>query len=326
MMTPQRAHTRGKSFLIRGDSGSIAIGGRSVNIGGRMDGRRFMVALDANGDGQMQQQEWVLIGRDATAAFEIKAGDKTIPIVLQQVRGQRSRSGKLAYLRGVAVAASAMAGRVGAETIRLIDDNLDGLLTLNGEDAIAIGRSRLALPLSKMHKIGGAHYRLELSAQGESLTLEPAPDLALGVVELPRTMRNVPVVIVSDEGAYEVSEDGKRGIPAGDYRLSYGVLGRGAKVVVFRPPLDSKTKQPTADALVYPVQADMINALRIGAPVRVLFNAQYTENEIKVAPSFAFRGAGGERYDFELAGGFGKPKIALTEGDRQLHVGSMEYG
>ena len=202
--------------------------------------------------------------------------------------------------------------------IRLRDDNLDGGIDQGGRDAIAMGKSLVGLPLSEVHQIGADHYKLSVSPDGSSVSFERLVGVELGVIKL-RNESAFKCMVVSDgEKAYDLKAGGAAGIPAGDYKLLYGVVGTGSSLITFLP---SKTT-PT-----YTIKAGNINTPKIGMPLRIDFIASFAGGKATVQPyGVRILGAGDELYQVQFGGKMGTPNISLKAGTRTLSSKNMEYG
>jgi len=185
--------------------------------------------------------------------------------------------------------------------------------------AILIGSMPLAIPLRKQHKIGNNFYRLEVAADGTSITWAQLVDVSVGVVRTSFSSRALKgLVLTGGDSAYDVKACGSGGIPAGDHQLAFGVVG-GKSPTVFRPG---------KSALTYPIQDGMINTLRIGAPLRVNFKATIIGRKINVSPGMSILGAGNEVYGpFDYSqGGNARPRVTIVAGSKTITNSRMGYG
>ena len=160
-----------------------------------------------------------------------------------------------------------MAGKFHDTDILLFDDNMDGLYTQDGKDAIAIGGSAGAMPLRNHHQIGKNFYSLEVKSDGSEITFQREEDLDLGVADVPVAAALVRYFLLDDDAArraYDLKVSGATGIPAGKYKLSMPVLAAGNRFVV---------AGPTAMSHTYAVLKDVMNILRFGGDIRLHFGA-----------------------------------------------------
>jgi hypothetical protein len=201
--------------------------------------------------------------------------------------------------------------------IRVFDDNLDGVITQDGKDAIMVGRGGAAIPLMKFHQIGNRHCSLEVAKDGSTVTVTPVSSPALGIVETSFKRGLKVLAMVDTQGnSYDLVASGRTGIPAGSYKLVYGVLSDGSAFTVIKP----SDKCP-----VYEVQAGKINTLRIGAPLWVSFYASFSKGNVTVSPAVNIYGAGNEEYTFDFSGGTGRPNVLILGGEQPFKK-AMDYG
>lgn len=324
MFTPAKVLKGGVPFAISGPQGVVVIGGQSMLLGGKWDGRASRFGLDADGDGKISDGEYLPLGRDFSAGFHLKLGHgqtrRDQDVTAANVRLYLSGS-SVARITGSLAVASAVTGTFAGQTIRLLDDNLDGQYTQDGHDAISIGPAdaKAAIPLMQVHEIGGAHYRLDVSPDGTSMALLPLPELPMGVVRTPLDADDTLVLAVTDEQgrSYDLRSGGAGGVPPGEYRLSYAVIGHGSQTVLVTPTDTSPS---------YAIEAGKVNTLRLGAPLRVDCSVRYADQAVTVYSNIRVLGDGDELYGLDLAGQAGRPRVALLEGERVVAEGPMSYG
>jgi len=320
LYTPVKVITEGRPLMIQGAKGKLSVGGEDVLVAARRAGADDFIGLDADGSGSIDQREWFVVkGRPITVDLKLPSGSS----------GKRDYSVTLiarVYLSGTTIVAIAgkyhvnccRKGAINGTVIRIIDDNMDGRITQDGADAIAIGDSPVAVPLQAVHQVGGKFYKLQVAEDGSSLTAAPLSDVKLGAVETPfKTAALKCLVLTGKEGSFDVVTGGKLGIPAGEYRLAYGMLASGQEML----PI-----VPTQSALSYPIEADKLNVIRIGAPLKVDFMAGIAENGITVSPPLQVLGAGGEQYAADWTNRATQPHVLLMNGDRVLSDTPMSYG
>jgi len=322
VFTPAKSKFGGKPFQIRGEQGTLQVGGQAALFGVRYSQatKAFYGALDTDGDGQLGPREYVKFDPTMSASYNIKLGEDDYAVRLANVRiSQRGVGGPVTGITGGYVINSCYMGTYAGLGVRLFDDNLDGQFTQDGKDAIAVGRSMFAIPLGKTHQIGKSHYDLEVSADGKQVTLTPVSGLELGVVEVAFRRGMQCLALYSEDGdrSYDLAASAKTGIPAGSYRLTYGVLTAGKMSTVLKP---------TDKAPVYEIEAGKINTLRLGPPLMVGFHANFSNGMVTVSPNVQVFGSGGEEYSFDYSGGTGRPHVLMLEGKRQIMDKAMEYG
>jgi hypothetical protein len=203
--------------------------------------------------------------------------------------------------------------------LRLFDDNLDGTFTQDGKDAIMIGKSPVAIPLMKVHQIGNQFCQLEVASDGSQITVTPVSGLQLGVVETCFKRGLKCLAMTDDQGnSIDLATSGRSGIPAGRYKLNYGVLADGPMVTIIKP---------TEACPVYDIQAGKVNVLRLGKPLWVSFAASTSAaGTVTVSPRVKVYGAAGEEYSSDLSGGTGRPHVLMLDGKKVLQDVAMSYG
>jgi hypothetical protein len=322
--TPAKALTGGKYFAVRGDTGALDVAGSPVKFAVRWHQglQVFFAGLDANGNGTLNENEWCRMNLSGTATFQdVKVGDKKHIIRIADMRASLKQppSVGVEYFSCGYVVCGFHEGLYEGTPIRVFDDNLDGAITQDGNDAIMVGRGGAAIPLMKFHQIGNRHCSLEVAKDGSTVTVTPVSSPALGIVETSFKRGLKVLAMVDTQGnSYDLVASGRTGIPAGSYKLVYGVLSDGSAFTVIKP---------TAKCPIYEVQAGKINTLRIGAPLWVSFYASFSKGNVSVSPAVNIYGAGNEEYTFDFSGGKGRPNVLMMEG--QTLLGSpipMGYG
>lgn len=322
MITPAKALTGGKPFTINGASGSLSVAGSPVTftVTWHEGQKAFYGGMDADGDGKVAGREFVKFDNSMGATFRVRAGGKTHVVRVANVYPyvRTTGGGGIASVKGGYAVCGYYRGVGAGDTIRLFDEDLDGKISQDGADAIMIGRSGAAIPLKTTHQVGGRHYTVSVAEDGSSITLTPLADSAVGIVKT-NFRRGLKVLALADkEGrCYDIVASGATGIPAGSYKLVYGVLTDGKGVAIIKPT----DKCPT-----YEIQAGKINTLRIGAPLWVSFSASVRGGNVSVYPGVKIYGAGYEEYSFDMSGGPGLPRILMLEGSTPLSNESMEFG
>jgi hypothetical protein len=320
--TPAKALTGGTPFAIRGDTGSLEVAGSPVKFGVRWhQGKQvFFAGLDVNGNGELDDNEWCQLTLSGMATFQqVKVGDKKHIIRIADMRvGLKQPEGSgIAYVSCGYVVCGFYQGVYDGTPVRIFDDNLDGVITQDGKDSIMVGRGGASIPLLKFHQVGSRHCSLEAAKDGSSVTIAPVANPALGIVETSFKRGLKVLAMVDNQGnSYDLAASGRTGIPAGTYKLSYGVLSDGSAFTVIKP---------TEKCPVYDVQAGKINTMRIGAPLWVSFHASYDKGNVTVSPAVNIYGAGNEEYTFDFSGGTGRPNVLILGGEQPFKQ-AMDYG
>jgi len=332
LVSPSEVLSRGRGFSIPQSSGRLNVAGSQVPISASWHGSYSSVGMDCNGDGRITGREYLRLGTSRTASFPLKltegATQSDYSVTLTDL-SVPIRSSAVASIFGRYHVNCCMTGTYKGTALRIIDDDMDGKFSQGGRDAIAIGRSLAAMPLRKVHRIGARICRLDVSEDGKTIDVAPQENVELGVVEVPIQASLLKCLIVEDASggqAYDLCVDGRSGIPAGNYRLCYGVLQRGNETVTMVPTGSSRAGGP--GLLTYPIVAGKRNVLRIGEPVEVEFQVSLDEKEgkITVFPNVSVYGAGGERYDLSFSSGPGTPRVILMNGSSKLSEGPMPHG
>ncbi|MGB2821393.1 MAG: hypothetical protein WBF17_10455, partial [Phycisphaerae bacterium] len=330
--TPAKLLTMGTRFRFGESYGKIKVAGTDLIVAGRYVGDGYLLGVDCNGDGRVLGAEWVrlsLITRSARFLLRLPEGDG---------KGKRDyalrfvdvsvgvQANEVVNLSGRVMIDGCMAAVFDDRDIWLFDDNLDGHYSQDGKDAIAVGNSPGAMPLMKHHQVGRHHYVLDVSGDGTSVSFQRVDDLKLGRVETLISPSLLGCLMLTDESngrAYDVKLSGPAGIPAGTYKLAYGVLGGGRCMVV---------AGPSPKSLSYTIAENAVNILRFGPPVQLVFSASLrgrAPNErIVVQTDITPYGTGGERYHLDFAGyhAYGEnPNVMFANGQAILTNMHMVY-
>lgn len=320
IITPRRAISGGVPFSFRGDQGSVKIAGSSVAMAAMMSGSSAYIGMDVNGDGSVSKTKdelQKLVNGQAAFKMKVPTSDEAFAVILSKVSVTSSK-GKVVGMSGAVAPAGARKGVINGTPIFLLDDDLNGKITQDGKDAIAVGKSLAGLPLVEVHQIGADHYKLSVSSDGSSVSFERLVGVELGVVKLKGESAFKCMVVTDGEKAYDLKAGGAAGIPAGAYKLIYGMVGTGSSLVSFTP---SKTT-PT-----YRIKAGNINTPKVGMPLRMDFQASFAGGKVTVQPyGMQILGAGDELYQFQFGGKMGTPNVTLKAGNKTLSSSNMAYG
>jgi hypothetical protein len=314
---------RARSFTVSRGQGWLTIAGQRVRMGATLKGKTARLAVDCNGDGRLSSSEYHRLRR-SSESFKVRLkndGGETLTygLRLRHIVVSRTR-GKDTSASGSAYVCSGMKGAINGVPVRVLDDDLSGGFTQDGKDTIAIGRSIAGLPLRKVHHIGEHHYKLEVAADGSKIRFTRMTDVRLGVVRFPIKSSAVACLILTGgDRAYDLKVSGSKGIPAGDYRLGYGVLVSGGKQLAL---------VPTSETPTYPITAEMINTIRIGGPLTLEFSATLSKDRITIYPSMRVLGIGREYYPllYDSEGNTKPPEITFMNGSKRLRRTTMGYG
>jgi len=322
--TPAKALEGGCPFTMRGDTGSLNVAGTDVKFAIRWSEpqQAFYAGLDLNGNGFLDGGEWAQMAQSGMVTFaNVQAGDKKHIVRIANMRTtvRTTGGGGILGSTGGYTIAGFYQGLYQGTPIRIFDDNLDGKITQDGKDAIQVGRSGVAIPLRKFHQIGSQHCSLAAAEDGSSVTITPLAGEPLGIVDSSYKRGLKVLALVDDQGrSYDLAASGRTGIPAGKYKLAYGVLADSSAFTVIKP---------TDKCPVYEIQAGKINTIRIGAPLWVMFSASVNAGNVTVSPVVRIFGAAYEEYTFDFSGvGPGRPNVLLIEGQTILNRIPMSYG
>ena len=320
IITPGRAVSGGVPFKFQGGTGSVNIGGSSVAMVGLKSGVSIYIGMDVNGDGTVSKTKdemQKLVKGQVAFKMKLPGTEEEFAVLVSKVSVTAAK-GKTVSVSGAISPACAKKGVINGTPIHLFDDNLDGKFTQGGTDAIAVGKSLVGLPLQEVHQIGAHHYKLSVSSDGSSVSFDRLVGQELGVVTLKGESAFKCMVVTDGEKAYDLKASGAAGIPPGDYKLIYGMVGSGSSLVPFLPTKTTPT---------YQIKAGMINTPKIGMPLRIDFIASFAGKKVTVQPyGVRILGAGDELYQLEFGGKMGTPSITLKAGEKSLSTGQMAYG
>ncbi len=323
IFTPGKVVHGGKSFAINGADASLSVAGTNVLIGSQKIGAETYIGVDMDGSGTLDKREFAPLSRTKPMVFDLKlpgesgTAKRDYSIKLHNIGSYITQGNSKPHIGGFYSVNCCRKGTINGTAVRIIDDNMDGKFTQDGEDAILIGDSSAAMPLKKIHQIGDKIYQLQVSPDGSSLTATVVTDLKLGLIET--AFKAVPakaIIMESADGAFDLTK-AKKGIPEGDYKLCYGILAAGTDAVVFGPA--------KGNTLTYPIEADKINALRMGPPFRIEFTAISKAGAVVIAPNLRVVGAGDEVYSVAFSATL-KPHVMMLSGDKILSDASMAFG
>ncbi|MCY2932489.1 MAG: hypothetical protein NTV86_23940 [Planctomycetota bacterium] len=296
-------------------TGKVNLGFGEVLVTVSPAGKGHVLEIDVDGDGKISRSEQVPIVNGTGVLTFIRPGDDTqttYRVRFTQV-GVGVDRGTIRSVSARCQADYAWRTTVGKTVVRLIDANLDGKITQDGSDAVAIGASTIAMPLLKRHCIDGKEYDLEVSADGKTLSAVAHNDREHGKVSLSfRAGALKSLILQSATGAYDVAANPM--IPPGDYRLTLGMLVQGGETAYIVPP---------STPVTYTVKADFVNVLRLGPPLTVGIAGSYDKKgNISIRPPGGIVGAGGEYYRIQYPVA-GRPMVAILAGGRSVASGPM---
>jgi len=323
----------GAQVNVTGASGKASVGGKFVPVAGWKAGAGYRIGLDTNGDGIVNTEEYQNVAEGGSVVLTAKIGEKELSIRCSEVRlSYDEKKGEVRNMRWRMQGVYGWVGQIASVDIRILDENLDGKYSTNGQDAIRIGKARLALPLRKRHRIGEDFYELKISEDGSTLEHRKLNDLPVGLVRTPFAGKYlVGLVMDGAGGAFDIQACAKTGIPAGDYSVVYGAVGNPKSPVALYSGRKAMLK--------YKIEADKKNLMRIGPPLQLVFGAEYKQEEknndkntkparkqmihrIGVKKPSKVIGAAGEEYGPlvfpNVRSPRGRPGIMILQGSRTL--------
>jgi hypothetical protein len=179
-------------------------------------------------------------------------------------------------------------------------------------DFITIGQGE-PIPLAKRHLIGGKLYDLKVAADGSSITYWPAPDGKCGKIEVPKIPSLKSLVILGDQGAYDLVACGTSEIPVGKYKFCYGLIAQGTQTLAIS----------FAEWAKEPIKLEIVegkNAPKIGPPFAFDWKPVMSMGRLLIDANYwHIVGAGGESYR-EIQYSQWYPHVAFMEGDKILQT------
>jgi hypothetical protein len=241
----------------------------------------FAIGLDTVGDGKPHEK---LKSDGATAQFVLTYADGFSAPWLG--RFQRNKQKAWTFER-----AGYWKGSVGGEGIAVIDQNNDGMYDGAGKDAVAVGATAYATPLSKVIVLGGALHELVVAPSGRRVWVRAytgATGKIDAVTGYKTQGRLLAAVFRSGDFSFNlVGKDKAVAVPAGRYELVGGEVGAGNQ----RATIRKGTMAPVE------VQAGATAAVTWGMDLKITFACNFDQGvlQLKGLDVHAY-GAGGEEY------------------------------
>lgn len=211
--------------------------------------------------------------------------------------------------------AASMVGTLGATTIRVLDDNMDGIYgspplewghvgTIEGSyqrdvDSILVGESKAAQPWSELVAVGGSWYKLEPQRAGTELLATPMT-VQTGTLVLDLKGAKVDWLVVRGDAEvnskhfFEIAQGGKTGVqvPVGRYRLYSGQVSQGSKNQMMKAFI-----LPGTNTRTWNVEAGGKLVMELGEPFGLDFRVVQDDEKVKVVgASVVVTGRGAETY------------------------------
>ena len=281
------------------------------------------IVLDSDGDGK-GDIDWPTKGKFENLVLELGSGDeKRKWAVLTEVGRQEdfyqgqpmnllATDGQylVYYIPG-----GCMKGTVSGETIRLYDDNLDGvygsgasswqhfgLVTGDAQmefDSIRVGKEKKARPFSKYVDLGSAGWHeVKAENKGTSLSAQPVT-LTTGSVQLKgKGVKPEYYVLRGVDDSFkttfiDVSGGKKVDVPAGRWELAFGMVRKGKKMQQMKAVI-----QPTEGMERILVKPGETTVIGYGSPYKFDFSFGTDGRNVTVdGKTVRILGSGGEAYD-----------------------------
>lgn len=263
-----------EKFLPVGNA--IRLAAADLQFAASLQGTNLNLDLDADGE-----MDTVLEGNDGSVLLRNADGFR------YAIRLKRSENG-WAY-----ATSSTMNADWHGTRISVIDQDNDGRFGEVGEDAILIGRGRVATWLGENIVINGELLNLEIEADGSQLTLSPfeGETAKLRLADAYQGSGKVlSAVVRSKDGSQCFDLAGQTGsisIPAGKYRFQSAKVGLGQQAVQVAPG-----KSQYLD-----LKPNSEQALSWGGQVNARFGFQRQGNQVAFSPNeIRYFGPQGEEY------------------------------
>lgn len=236
------------------------------------------VEVDLNGDGSLD-----------TKAKEGK------PVILKVTYSDGSTGNyAVRFYRGARMAwcyetATSMTGKVGGETLTLVDANCNGTFDEFGKDGLILGRAKYAVPLGRVISLKGKLYHLKVDPKGETVGIQEYTG-ATGSLDMMANFRapTRPLYTVVQVGDcfFDASERGGITVPAGKYVFVKGRLEKGRKSCDI-------SRGRMAE---FEVAADGKSEPDWGPPLKILFKAKLTKDTVHIDAGLHYLGKAEEEY------------------------------
>ena len=232
------------------------------------------------------------IDSDGDGTFDVTAEGPEATITLTGTEGRRYAV-RLIDQQGWRYApGGVLTGKILGERIQLIDQNLDGDYTDVGEDAIIVGRGKIASFLSQVISIDGALVELTVSSDGTHVDYRPyegpTGTLKLGPCETKAKVLSAVVRSTDGRFCFDMAAD-QEGlvVPAGTYQLLRGAIGLG----------ENRVDMVTGRSKSFAVTSGGTKELSWGGPVAAEFAYQRSGGELNLSPDQVwYYGKAGETY------------------------------
>lgn len=184
-----------------------------------------------------------------------------------------------------------MRGKIAGTKVQLIDQNLNGRFDDFGEDAMVVGRSRVASFLSEVISVEGRLVRLQIAPDGRRVAYSNF-DGESGSLKMSCSTKAklLGAVIRSSDGRHSfdvASVEGGLEVPVGDYELAWGEIGLS----------DTRVKIRRGRADMMSVSKGGSTKVSWGGPIAAEFAYLREDREVQFDPNkIWYYGSHGEEY------------------------------
>ncbi|MDZ4772231.1 MAG: hypothetical protein SGI72_03760, partial [Planctomycetota bacterium] len=214
------------------------------------------------------------------------------------------------------LAAASMVGTLDGQSIRILDETMDGQYGSIPQsygfgglskgyfqpylDCMIIGAGKRARPWSEIAEVNGKWWKFETGTTGQSLKASPVKT-DTGTLKLEFKGPVAPTyLIVQGSGAfkncyYDLSEGGAKGVqvPVGRYTIAYGEIRKGKKKQIQKCVIIAQKSPPN-----YDVTKGGTTVISLGAPFSFDFQSRNDEGKVTITgQTVAVVGSAGEHYE-----------------------------
>ncbi len=277
----------------------IRLAGSGMEFSASLQGTNLQLDLDADG-----KMDTVLEGDEGSVLLRNADGFR------YAIRLKRSENG-WAY-----ATSSTMNADWNGTRISIIDQDNDGRFGEVGEDAILLGRGRVATWLGHNVIINGQLLRMEIVADGSQLTLSPfeGPTAKLRLADAYQGNGKVLSAVVRSQDGREcfdlAGQTGSIELPVGRYRFQSGKLGLGQQAVTVE----------AGKSHFLDLKAGSEEIIRWGGQVNARFGFQRNGDQVAFSPNdIQYFGPQGEEYSKWFPVGK-SPVFIIKEADTKQEI------
>ena len=298
IVTPTHVISGGKKYSFVGKEGNIEVAGQTREVKIAVNRRGMYISMDGDGNGKLIKSEIAAIGKGGYAKLTLKYekdGKKVkYPLIFTNIKLRKERNGAIKGFEFGVIPGWVYSGKVGKLKVTLVDSNLDGEFTQDGEDSICLYKF-FATPLLKTHGYKGRFYDFEVSSDGKTVkaTEKDIKESEIAQVGLQVKHKLCRSIIISDGNqAYDIMVN--KYIPAGKYKVVCGIFGAKSGSQNRSAYMAAAKSNPT-----YTIEAGKLNLLKAGAPVILTFQMWKRGATVNINPSgMNIMGPVGEKFRF----------------------------